>query len=344
MRSSRTALIALLAVAILAAPLAGEAQPGGKVWRIGVLRLASPPDPYVDGFRRGLHDLGYVEGRDVVLEYRWAAGRLEQLADLAAELAGLQVDVIVAGGGTPAVQAAKRATSTIPIVVPGVADPVRSGLVASLSHPGGNVTGLALPTTDLDAGRLRLLKEVIPRLSRVAVLWNPPHPLHGSALNELSVVARALGIQIQPLEVWAPEHFGIAFAATGQGYAEAVLVLASPMHYLRLRQIADLAIKHRLPAAADFMEFAEAGGLMAYGPSLPDLYRRAATYVDKIFKGAKPSDLPFEQPTKFQLIINLRTAQALGLTIPKSVLVRADHVIEWAGTSVRTRGVVPDAP
>ncbi len=324
----RSWVIGALALLQLATPLTTEAQPAGRPWRIGVLRIASPPDPFVDGFRRGLRELGYVEGRDVVLEYRWAEGRLEQLADLAAQLAALPVDVILAGGGTLALEAATRATRTIPIVVPGMADPVQSGLVTSLAHPGGNVTGLALPTTELDAARLRFLKEIVPRLSRVAVLWNPPHPLHGSALDQIARVARPLGIQIKPLEVWTPEHFGIAFAAIRQGYARAVLVLSSPMHYLHLRQIADLAMRHRVPGAADFREFAEVGGLLAYGPSLPEVYRRAAGYVDRILKGAKPADLAIEQPTKFELVLNLKTAKALGLTMPQALLVRADEVIQ----------------
>ena len=329
-RLNRLRGLSLLLLALLLAPLAADAQEykAGKIWRVGVLRLGSAPDPYVDGLRQGLRELGYVEGQNIVLEYRWAVGRVERLADLARELVALHVDVIVAGGGTAAVQAAKNATSTIPIVTPGVADPVKSGLVPSLAHPGGNVTGLALPTTALDTARLRLLKEAIPRLSRVAVLWNPPHPLHGLSLRELAGVARSLRMQIQPLEVWVPEHFEIAFEATRRGYAEAVMVLASPMHYLHLRQIADLAMKHHLPATSDFREFADAGGLMAYGPSFPDLYRRAARYVDQILKGAKPADLPVEQPTKFELIINLKTAKALGLTIPQSLLLRADQVIE----------------
>jgi putative ABC transport system substrate-binding protein len=192
----------------------------------------------------------------------------------------------------------------------------------------GNVTGLVFSTTELDARRLRLLKEAMPRISRVAILWNPSHPLHSAVLEQVAESGRGLGIRAQPLEVWGPEHFDLAFTATRRGYAEAVMVLASPMHYRHLRQIAQQALKHRLPTVSDFWELAEAGGFMAFGPSLPGMYRRAASFVDKILKGAKPGDLPIEQPTKFELVINLKTAKALGLTIPPSLLLRADQVIQ----------------
>ena len=315
-------------LSFLAAPLAAEAQQAEKVPRIGMLRVGSPPDPYVEAFRQGLRELGYSEGDNIVFEFRWAAGRLERLGGLAAELASLEPAIIVAGGGTAGVQAAKNATRTIPIVMPVAADPVGNGLVASLERPGGNVTGLSLPATQLDTTRLRLFKEAMPRVSRIAVLWNPPYPAHGPVLRDVEAVARSLRVRLQRVELWAPEHLEIAFAAMRKGYAEALLLLASPMHYLHLQRIADLATKARLPAASDFREFAEVGGLFSYGPSRLELYRRAAKYVDKILKGAKPADLPVEQPTKFELVINLKTAKALGLTIPPSLLLRADKVIE----------------
>jgi len=321
-------ILALVLIIFPLTPLAAETQRVGPVYRIGVLSIGSPPDSYVDGFRQGLHELGYIEGQNVVLEYRWAAGRLERLPELAAELVQLPVDIIFAGGGTAAVQAAQRATRTIPIVTPGVADPERSRLVASLMRPGGNVTGLVFSTTELDARRLRLLKEAMPRISRVAILWNPSHPLHGAALKQVAESGRGLGVRAQPLEVWGPEHFDLAFTATRRGYAEAVMVLASPMHYRHLRQIAQQALKHRLPTISDFRELAEAGGFMAFGPSLPGMYRRAASFVDKILKGVRPGELPMEQSTKSELVINLKTAKALGLTIPPSLLLRADQVIE----------------
>jgi putative ABC transport system substrate-binding protein len=320
--------VATVALALPAAPLAAKAQPTAKTVHIGILALGSPPDPYVEGLRERLRELGYIEGQNVGLEFRWAAGRPERLRDLAAELTRLKVDVIVAGGGTAGVQAVKSATTTIPIVMPVVADPVSSGLVESLERPGGNVTGLALPSAQLSATRLRLFKEAVPRISRIAVVWNPPYPTHGPELRQLETTARSLRVRLQPLEVWVPEHLEIAFAAMRSGYANAVVILASPMHYLHLRRIADLAIKSRLPAASDFREFADAGGLLSYGPSLPDLYRRSATYVDKILKGANPADLPIEQPTKFELVVNAKTARALGITISRSLLVRADQVIQ----------------
>ena len=317
-----------LTIATLAAPLGSEAQPRGKIPRIGMLRLGSPPDPYVEGFRQGLLELGYREGESIALEFRWAAGRLERLGRLAAELASLKPDIIVAGGGTAGVQAAKNATRTIPIVMPDAADPVGSGLVVSLERPGGNITGLALPATQLDITRLRLLTEALPRVSRIAVLWNPPYPPHGPVLADVQAAARSLHVRLQPVELWAPEHFDIAFTAIRRGYANALLLLASPMFYLHLRRISNLAIRARLPAASDFREFAEVGGLLSYGPSLVDLYRRAAVYVDRILRGAAPADLPIEQPTEFELVVNLRTAKALGLTVPRSILRRADHLIE----------------
>ena len=241
-------------------------------------------------------------------------------------------------------QAVKKATRTIPIVMPGAADPVSSGLVASLERPGGNITGLALNASQLDTTRLRLLTEALPRVSRVAVLWNPPNPVHGPVLRSVQAVARSLHLRLQPVELWAPEHFHVVFTAIRRGYADALLVLASPMFYLHLWQIADLAMKARLPAAADFREFAEAGGLLSYGPSRLDLYRRAAVYVDKILRGASPAELPVEQPTEFELVVNVKTATALGLQLPEALLRRATHLIDAEEPGRREGPGHPETP
>jgi putative ABC transport system substrate-binding protein len=273
-----------------------------------------------------LRELGYVEGGSIVIEYRFAEGKLERLSDLAAELVRLKVDVLVAAGGTPAASAAKRATTMIPIVMTNIGDPVAVGLVASLARPGWNVTGLSLLGPDTAGKRLELLKEVVPALSRVAVLWNPANPSHALHLKETLAAARALGVQVQSLEARGPEDFETAFkAARGAG---GILALGDPVYRLHRAAIIDLARRNRLPAIYEFRQYVAAGGLMSYGASLNDLYRRAAYYVDRILKGAKPADLPVEQPTKFELVVNMKTAKALGLTIPHSVLIRADQVIQ----------------
>ncbi len=332
MMNRRTFLCGLI-LGVLATPLAAEAQQPGKVARIGYLAQGSAPSgPIFEAFRQGLRELGYVEGQNIVIEYRWAADRLERLPDLAAELVSLKVDVIVAGG-TLAPLAAKQATRTIPIVLAAAGDPVGTGLVASLAKPGGNVTGLSNLSRDLTAKRLQLLKEIVPGLSRVAVLWNAANIVAALHIPETEAAARTLGLQVQSLEVRSPDDFENALlerkvlrAAISEGGA---LFLVDDPLVMRYRQpIADFAIRNRLPSTAIYKNFAEAGGLMTFGASLPDLFRRAAIFVDKIFKGAKPADLPVEQPTKFELVINLRTAKALGLTIPQSVLLRADQVIE----------------
>jgi len=319
----------VVALGILVVPLAAEAQQAGKVARIGVLAQGSSTDAPHSGeaFRQGLHDLGYVEGQNIVLEYRWAEGRAERLPDLAVELVNLKVDVIVAGG-TPAPLAAKHATRTIPIVMGGAGDPVGTGLVASLARPGGNVTGLSTLTPELGRKRLQLLKEVVPGVSRVAVLWNAANPYTLLLVRETEAAARTLGVQVQSLAVRGPDDFENALPAAIRGRAGALIVVDDPLTYLYRMRIVDFAARNRLPAMYGFREFAEAGGLMAFGANLADLYRRAATYVDKILKGAKPADLPVEQPTKFELIINMKTAKALGLTIPPSLLLRADQVVE----------------
>jgi len=319
------------AAALLAAPLAAEAQPAGKVPRIGYLSLNLATSPHLhEAFRQGLRDLGYVEGRNVVIEYRDAEGKLERFPALAAELVALKVDVIVVTS-TPAALAAKQATKTLPIVFAAAGDPVASGLVTSLARPGGNVTGLAVLAPELVGKCLELLTQAVPGVSRVAVLWYPGG--HGertekNILTGAEVAGRALGVRLQFVETRGPADFDGAFAEMTRARAGALTVLPSNMLINERRRLVDLAAKNRLPAVYGSREFVDAGGLMAYGPSFADMFRRAATYMDRILKGAKPADLPVEQPTKFELVINLKTAKALGLTIPQSLLLRADQVIE----------------
>ena len=329
MRLRAVALIVTLAFGVLAAPLAIEAQPPAKVHRIGWLGVGSPPvaGHLVEAFRQGLREVGYVEGKDIVIEYRWAEGRFERLPELAADLVRLKVDVVFAVN-MPAVLAARDATKTIPLVTAAAVDPVESGLVASLARPGGNITGLTTNAGPEIVGKqLELLKEAVPKVSRVAVLWNPNNRAAGPSLREAEVAARSLKLQLQLLEVRSPDEFESAFSAMTRERAGALLVVTDGMFFFNRTRLADFATKSRLPAMLGYREYVEVGGLMGYAASLPDLWRRAATYVDKILKGAKPADLPMEQPTKFELIINLKTAKALGLTIPPSVLIRADHVI-----------------
>ena len=331
MTLTRFAVLTTLALAVLAGPLAAGAQVG-KVPRIGVLLYAAGPtpgqsNPLLDAFRDGLRDLGYVEGRNVILEYRWAGGSNQRAAELAADLVRLNVAVIMSTG-TPATQVARAATSAIPIVMTAVGDPVGSGIVASLAGPGGNVTGLSLLDTDLDGKRIELLKEAVPGLTRIAMLWSPNDPGMTLAFGRVEVASHTLRLALQSLAVQGPDAFPEALHAAGTGRAEALIVTAQPFTIRHQMQILDIATKLRLPAMYTDRRFVDAGGLMAYGPSLVDVYRRAATYVDRILKGAKPADLPVEQPTKFELVINLKTAKALGLTIPPSVLARADDVIQ----------------
>jgi ABC-type uncharacterized transport system substrate-binding protein len=325
----RVSLVALLAVFLFAAPLTAEAQAPAKVPRIGFLSARPPADnPYfIQSFREGLRDLGYVEGQNIAIEYRFAEGRPERLPALAAELVRLKVDVIVTGG-PPAPEAAKQATGTIPIVFAVAADPVAVGLVASLAQPGGNITGLASISGEIVGKQLELLKEVVPKISRVAVLQNPSNQTQAHTLRQAEGAARALGVQLHIVQARTPPQIDAAFAAMRSQRAGCILVLRDPLFLSQRIQIAALAAKSRLPAMYGFREEAEAGGLMAYGTSVPLMYRRAATYVDKILKGARPADLPVEQPTKFDLVINLKTAKALGLTIPQSLLRRADEVIQ----------------
>jgi|SRR5437867_4962784 len=328
---NRRAFLCGLTLGTLSRSLAAEAQEykAGKVARIGLLSQGSPTSGQHirEAFRQGLREVGYVDGQNIVIEYRYAEGKAERLPDLAAELVSLKVDVIVAGG-TPAPLAAKHATRTIPIVMAAAGDPVGSGLVASLARPGGNVTGLGALSPELGGKRLQLLKEVVPGVSRVAVLWNAANPYAVLVARETEAAARTLGVQAQSLEVRGPDDFENALPAAIRGGAGALIVVEDPLTFQYRMRIADFAARNRLPAIDGYREYAEAGALMAYGANLADLYRRAATYVDKILKGAKPADLPVEQPTKFELVINIKTAKALGLTIPPSLLLRADQVIE----------------
>jgi len=320
-----------LTLSHLAAPLVTDAQPAGKVSRIGWLSAGFPRpdrDPPVDAFRQGLRELGYVEGQNLVIEYRGAEGRDERLPDLAAELVRLHVDVLVAVGPI-ATRAAQHATRTLPIVMTGTADPVGAGFVASLARPGGNITGVSLLMAELPGKRLELLKETVPQSTRVAVLANPDNPVYEALRNNLTVAARALGLHLHVVEVHSADELDPAFAAVTREGADALMVLSDPALMDNLRgRVADLAATHRLPAMYNWKMYVEAGGLMSYGPSLPERHRRAATYVDKLLKGANPADLPVEQPTKFELVINLKTAKALGLTVPPTILFQADEVIQ----------------
>jgi putative ABC transport system substrate-binding protein len=322
--------IVTLTLSMLAVPLLAVAQPVEQVRRIGMLRSGSAqePDRSVEAFWQGLRDLGWVEGQNLVMEYRWAEGKDERLPDLAAALVRLQVEVIVAGG-PPAIRAAQHATRTIPIVMTGTADPVAEGFVASLAQPGDNITGVSLLMVELPGKRLEFLKEIVPQSTRVAVLANPAFAVNTLYLHNLTVAAQALGMYLHVVEVRRADELDAAFAAITRADADALMVLSDPalMDSL-LGRVAALAATHRLPAMYNWKMYVEAGGLMSYGPSLPERHRRAATYVDKILKGAKPADLPVEQPTKFELIINLKTAKALGITIPPSLLLLADEVIQ----------------
>jgi putative ABC transport system substrate-binding protein len=329
---TRVSMVATFALALLAAPLAVGAQQPAKAYRIGFLgtdTAAFTAGP-IAMFRQGLRDLGYAEDRNLTIESRWADGNYDSLAGLAAELVALKVDLIVTYG-TSGCRAAKQATTTIPIVIPVVGDPVRSGLVASLARPGGNMTGLSIQDFELSIKRLELLKEVVPTASRVADLGvpgNQPTDVAESLRKQQDTAAKSLGIQLQRFHVRGVDEYAGAFSAMAKSGAQALSVASVAPLYAHAAEIAALTTQHRLPTIGGTKAFAEAGLLLAYGPNLPDLYRRTATYVDKILKGAKPSDLPIEQPTKFELVVNLKTAKALGLTIPPSVLARADEMIE----------------
>ena len=328
----RRAFLGTLTGGLLAAPLAGQAQqPVAKVARIGYLGTNRAANPHLhEALRQGLRDLGYVEGRNLVIEYRDAEGKVERLPALAPELVALNVDVIVAPG-TPQALAAKQATRTLPIVFPVAVDPVQSGLVTSLARPGGNVTGLATLSPELVGKNLEQLKQAVPGVSRVAILWQPGgmgERTEKDMLKGVEVTARALGVRPQLVEARGPADFDRAFSEMTRARAGTLTVVGSSMFVSERRRLVDLAAKHRLPAMYAQRAYVDAGGLMSYGPDVADLFRRAATYVDKILRGARPADLPIEQPTKFELVINLKTARALGLTIPPSLLQRADQVLE----------------
>jgi putative ABC transport system substrate-binding protein len=331
-RTVRRFLLLILITAILAAPFVADAQQPAKLYRIGWLGGVAPTTPEFErlsgAFREGLREHGYIEGQNLVIELRWTGGQIERSSSLAAELVNLKVDLIVAAGN-PRARAAKEATSAIPVVMVYVVAPVEAGLVASLARPGGNVTGVTMDAgLEIVGKHLELLKEAVPKVSRVAVLLNPVTPLNAAYLRETQTAAQVLGVTLQFYEVRDPNELESAFAAMTKARTGGLLVLPHPFTFVHARRIAELAAKSRLPAVYPFRESVEAGGLMAYAPNGPDMFRRAATYVDKILKGAKPADLPVEQPTKFELVINLKTAKALGLTIPQSVLIRADEVIQ----------------
>ncbi len=313
---------------VLATPVASaRAQESARIATVGFLVTTTPDGPMLAIVRGKLAELGYVEGQSIRFEYRGAYGHVDRLPSLAEELVHLNVDVIVAVA-TPEVQAAQQATRNIPIVMVAVVDPVAIGFVASLARPGGNITGLSLLSAELSGKRLELLKEVVPGVSRVAVLWNPTNPSNALQLGATKVAAQALGVQLQPLEVRGPQDLERAFQAATRGRAGALIALDDPVLVTHRTRIVALAAKIRLPAMYGLTGYANAGGLMTYGPNIPDLFRQAAVFVGKILKGAKPADLPVEQPTKFELVINLKTAKALGLKIPDSMLVQADEVIQ----------------
>jgi len=313
-------------------PLAARAQrPASTLRRIGLLLPGNARTTVVRGqleaFRQGLKEYGWVEGQNISVEYSFAEGREDALAAIAAELARLRLDVIVAEG-TAAIQAAKTVTQTVPIVMATSADPVGTGLVANLNRPGGNITGLSLQTAELSGKRLQLLTEIVPGLARVAVLSNPLNPGEKSSVEQTKAAAQALGIETHVVEVQAPDKFESAFAAVTAAHAGALMVLPDPLLYGQHPRIVTFTAASHLPALFPEREVAEAGGLIAYGPSIPASFQRAAAYVDKILRGAKPADLPVEQPTTFELVVNLQTARAIGVTIPTSILLRADEVIE----------------
>jgi putative ABC transport system substrate-binding protein len=326
----QAALTAIFTIGLLAVSLGvGVAQQRTNVPRIGFLTAFSPSDVplWRNGFREGLRDLGYTEGQNIVVEYRYAEGHPERLPALAAELVRLKVDVIAAET-TPANLAVKQATDTIPIVMTLVADPIASGLVSSLARPGGNITGLSLQLPDLSAKRLQLLREAVPGITRVAILWNSGSPITPPQLRAAEKAARALGIQLQSLGVRTPDDFERAFQDATRQSAGALLILDDFFLTSHLTRISALTAKARLPAMAGVTGFAEAGVLISYGPNFVDITRRSATYVDKILKGAKPGELPIEQPTTFELVINVKAAKTLGLVIPQSLLVSADKIVQ----------------
>ena len=329
--NNRRKLIIALGAGALGASFRLLAQPQAKVWRVGFLALPSRPasfdSHFYGAFVQGMRELGYVEGKNLIVEWRFADGKAERLSSMAAELVQMRVDVILAGN-TTAVRAAQKSTATIPIVMGTVGDPVGYGFVKSLAHPGGNITGPSSLAGDLGPKHLEMLLSMVPKLSRVAVLVNPSNPNHTMNLKKVEAVAQGTRVKILPVEASTPQEIENAFSVMTREKAGAVIMVGDAVFSQQVRQIAELATKHRLPSIYVGGEYVEAGGLMSYGQSFAERFRRAATYVDKIFKGAKPGDIPVEQPTKFELFINGRTAKALGLTIPQSLLISADKVIE----------------
>lgn len=327
--TTRRQVLLVFGAAALAASHAAEAQQAAKVWRVGFLmRGARPTDGRVPAaLRNGLAELGYVEGKNVVYEGRWAEAKQDKLAELAVELVRLRVDAIVVRGG-PASSVAKDATSTIPIVIAGAGDPVKTGLVASLARPGGNITGTSAQDTELSAKRLEILKEAVPKAARIAVLWNAGDRGMTLRYQEIDRAARVLRLTVQALGVGEPDDFDVAFSAMARERPDALFMVTDALTNLNRKRVIDFAAAHRIPAMYEFDHLVRDGGLMAYGPSVDEIYRRVAVYVDRIFKGAKPAELPVEQLNKFYLLINLKTARSLGLAIPQSLLLRADEVIE----------------
>jgi putative ABC transport system substrate-binding protein len=316
-------LILLGATALAPTALIGEQAT--KVFHIGFLR-PDAPDFLLDAFREGLRDLGYIEGKNIVIEQRWASGHYDKVSALADELVRMNVDIIVTSA-TPGAMAAKRATNTIPIVIAASADPVASGIVASLAHPGGNVTGLTLMNDELAIKRIEILKEAVPQISRVAVLWSTSNPTYARMIEKIKAAVPLIKLQLEVVKVASPERLEQALFEVKKSHADAMFVFEDPVFRANSAQIVEFAARNRLPAVYGGSEFVHGGGLMSYGPSHADMFRRAAGYVDKILKGAMPGDLPIEQPTKFELVVNLKTAKALGITIPQSILLRADEVI-----------------
>jgi putative tryptophan/tyrosine transport system substrate-binding protein len=321
----RRAFITLIGGAAAAWPLAARAQQTKKMPRIGVL-WPNPPATF-EPMRQGLKDVGYVEGQNIAFEFRWAEGKLDQLPELAAELVGVPVDLIVTLA-PQATLAAKHATQTIPIVFVAMGDPLASGVVASLARPGANLTGTTRMISEMSAKHVELIKEAVPSLAQLAVLWNPTNSSHRPAMQAVNAAARALSVQVQPLEVRAPTDLDGVFDAIVRERAGGVLFIADPVFFIHLKRMAGFVASSRLPAICNFTEFPKLGGLMGYAPSIPDEFRHAAGRIDKILKGAKPADLPVEQPTRFQLVINLKTAKVLGLDMPAILIARADEVIE----------------
>ena len=323
----RREFITLVGGAAAAWPLTAHAQQAGKTYHVGWLHPGPIPEPWIKGFREGLREFNYVEGKNLIIEYRWGDGDFDRLPAMAAELVRLNPDVIISVN-TAALLALQKATTTIPIVMLATADPVASGLVRGLARPGANITGMSVMGSELSRKRLELLKEAVPKLDRVTVLSNPGNPAVVLALQETQAAAHALGLTLHSVDVREPGEIDLALSVIGREPPDALVLLVDAMILSKRVPIIAFAIRRRLPTISAFREFAEAGGLMAYGPEVPDVLRRAVGLIDKILRGAKPADLPVQQPTKFELVINLNTAKALGLDVPTTLLARADEVIE----------------